>query len=182
MKKTKFSDLSEEKQLEAKSMYMNLYSVTEIADKYNVPRTSLTHYINKSWKVEREMQKADLFAHWSDVKKSQFTRISNAAVDIISKTIESMARRPDGVPANELKAVTALIESLDKITRLDEGKPTEITEEKPFSIEEVKKKLRLDPFSGADVEEVEFKEVIDTMIEEDKELFQELSKKPEEKQ
>jgi len=68
-----------------------------------------------------------------------------------------MALRPEGATPTELGKIAQVLESLDKITRLDDGKPTEITEEKPFAVDVLHKKIALDPF--AQVEEIEYKEI-----------------------
>ena len=57
------------------------------------------------------------------------------------------------------RAVSEVVEKLDKINRLDDGMPTEIKEERPFTVKEIKEKLLTDPFE--EIEEAEYKEVED---------------------
>jgi len=157
MKNKKVTQLTP-KQLEgAKEMYLSYHSVTEIASKYSLARTSVSYHANKYWKVDRELAKAELFQHFTSTKKAHFTRMSENAMKIIDKSLANMASKAEGATPAELGKIAQVLESLDKITRLDDGRPTEITEEKPFAIDVLHEKIRLDPF--ADVPEIEFKEV-----------------------
>jgi len=161
--KSKFSELPEDKQEEVKQRYLQGDSITSLAQIYGVARTSLSYHANRNWKKELELQRAELFSHFSNSKKSNFIKMSESAIRVMTRALEDMADRPMPPSIREAKDAAVILESLDKITRLDDGNPTDIIAEKPISISEIKKKLALDPFydEGEDIEEIEFKEVED---------------------
>lgn len=161
---SKFSELSEEKQEEVKQRYLQGDSITSLAQNYGIARTSLSYHANRNWKKELELARAELFSHFSNSKKANFIKMSESAIKVMTRALEDMADRPMPPSIREAKDAAVILESLDKITRLDDGNPTDIIAEKPISIKEIKQKLALDPFydEGEEIEEIEFKEVEDS--------------------
>lgn len=160
MSDSKFLDLPKEKQNEVKDKYLAGESLTSLAKEYGIARTSLSYHANKNWKVELELQRAELFSHFSKAKKANFIKMSESAIKVMTRALEDMADRDIPPSIREAKDAAVILESLDKITRLDDGSPTEIVAEKPISITELKAKLLLDPFSeGEEIEEIDYKEV-----------------------
>ena len=86
--------------------------------------------------------------------------MSNASIIIMTRALQELAKRDQPPSIAEAKRATEILESLDKISRLDENKPTEITEERPITTVELKERLSIDPFSGV-TEEVDYKELPD---------------------
>ena len=154
----KFTELSEEDQLKAKEMYLEYGSVTDIAKRYNVLRTSISYYANKKWKADRDLLRADLFASFNELKRATFTKMSESAIKVMTKALQHIAEREEAPTMREAKDVSAILESLDKITRLDEGKPTDIIQEKSDSIVEIQRKLNLDPFYTQEITDASFEE------------------------
>lgn len=160
MSDSKFLDLPKEKQNEVKDKYLAGESLTSLAKEYGIARTSLSYHANKNWKVELELQRAELFSHFSKAKKANFIKMSESAIKVMTRALEDIADRDIPPSIREAKDAAVILESLDKITRLDDGSPTEIVAEKPISITELKAKLLLDPFSeGEEIEEIDYKEV-----------------------
>jgi len=80
-KPKKMADLSNKEKEGCKALFMEYHSVAEIARVHNIARTSLSYHANKYWKVEREMNKAELFQHFTSTKKAHFTRMSENAIE-----------------------------------------------------------------------------------------------------
>jgi hypothetical protein len=157
---TKPKRLSKEQLSHAKRMFMNYESITQIAKSMEVARSSIQYHVKNSWDAEREMNKAELFHQLASTKKVHFTNISDAALKIMTRAIEDTANRSGEITLREAQTAAAILETIDKITRLDEGTPTDIisNQEKPMTIVEVQKKIALDPFADS-VPAVEYKEV-----------------------
>lgn len=149
-KKTKkansWSDLTKKQQEFAKEKYMEYQSIASIAKELDVPRTTIQYHANKYWDVEREMMKAELFQQFSSTKKQHFIEMSQKAMHIISKSLSHLAARDNPPTPREAKDATTILEALDKITRLDDGKPTEITEEKVMELKDIEAIAELVPF------------------------------------
>jgi transposase-like protein len=160
MSDKKFSDLTDDQKERLKQQYLEGASLSDLSNRYGIARTSLSYHANKKWKQELELQRAELFSHFSKSKKANFIKMSESAIKVMTRALEDMADRDIPPTIREAKDATVILESLDKITRLDDGNPTEIVAEKPISITEIKAKLKLDPFyEENEIEEIEFKEV-----------------------
>ena len=153
----KVTELTPEEIEDAKNMYLEHYSVAEIARKYDVGRTSMSYHANKKWKAEKEMMKSELFSRFTATKKESFTRMSSASIKVVTRALQALAERSEAPTVREAKDATAILEALDKITRLDDGNPTDIIAEKPANIKDIRAKLLLDPFG--DIEDVECKKI-----------------------
>ena len=154
----KFTELSTESQAEAKRMYLEHFSIAEIARQFDVSRQSMSYHANKYWKSEKDLLRAELFQQFTENKRTAFTRMSQAAIDVMTRALEEQARRIEAPSIREAKDAVAILEALDKITRLDDGNPTEILAEKPLSITSLKAKLALDPFNTMEIEDADFSE------------------------
>lgn len=155
-KKKTFKDLSVDEQEDMKKMYIEHYPLTHIAEKYDISRQSVSYHANKYWKEERDLMKADLFNHFSDTKKSSFVKISQDAIDVMTRALSHIKNNVEAPTLKDAKAAAEVISALDKIIRLDENKPTDITEDRAFDVIELKKKFNLDPFAA---EEAEYREI-----------------------
>jgi hypothetical protein len=143
----------------AKGMYLEYVPITEISKHFKVNRTTISYHANKYWRIERQMLKAELYAQFTDAKRANFTKMSEAAINIITKSLVELSTRNRAPTVQEAKAATQILESLDKITRLDEGTPTDIVAEKVTSIKDIKAKILLDPFATTDdIPEIEYTE------------------------
>jgi hypothetical protein len=158
-----FTELTKKKQSEIKAKYCEGLTVLSIAEEYGLKRQSLSWYAKKhGWDEEKRLRRAELFQAFSDDKKAIFTSVymkgSALLKRIMDDSIQEYNHNPR-MPVQErmklARAVSEVVEKLDKINRLDDGMPTEIKEERPFSVVEIKQKLKKDPF---EIEEIEFTE------------------------
>ena len=158
-KLNKYSELNEEEQEEMKQKFLNYLPISRIAREHSVSRTTLQYHATKHWNPVRESMRAETFGQFMDTKRETFVKMSTTSMSIIKSALDDLANRDVPPSMREAQMAVNVLVELDKITRLDDGAPTEITAEKPLSIDAVKKKIALDPFSK--VEEVAFKEVED---------------------
>jgi len=152
----KFTDFSDDEKEVMKQKYLNYVPVSKIAREHGVSRTTLQYHATTHWVPVRESMRAETFGEFMDTKRESFVKMSKTSMSIIKAALEELSNRDVPPTMREAQMAVNVLVELDKITRLDDGAPTEITAEKPLSIEAVKKKIRLDPFSA---EAVEFKEV-----------------------
>lgn len=137
-------------------------SATEVAKQLNVPRSSINYHIKKEdgWEFERNLCRAELLSKVSNAKSSDFATINSDLVTILKRSISTLAKREEPPTVNEAKSAAAILDVLDKITRLDDNTPTDIIQEqKIVTVGELQKKIKLDPFNT--VEETEYKEITD---------------------
>ena len=158
-KKKKVTDLTEQELAHAKQQYMEYKNISDIADQLGVARTSLSYHVNKKWKAEREVFKAELMHNFAANKRANFINISDSSIKVLQRALTDLANREIPPTMKEAKDAAAVIEALDKILRLDDNKPTDIisNQDKPIAQIDLRKKLSLDPF--AELEEGEYKEI-----------------------
>ena len=140
------------RQIEAmKVLYMDYTTISELAREYNVSRTTINWHINSNaWNAERKLMESEVLSSFSNAKKSDFVKMTQAAVNIMSRSLETLAKRQEAPTIGEATRAADILKTLDNILRLDEGKPTDIVEsqEKPITDSELKEKLAKDPFSN----------------------------------
>lgn len=145
----------------AKKMYMAYESITAVSKAVGIPRSTITYHVKKEdngWEFERSLCRTELLSKVSAAKSSDIAAMSSSAIIIIKRALDTLANRTDPPTVSEASRATAIFESLDKITRLDEGSPTDIIQsEKIVTVSELQKKIKLDPFNT--VEEIEYEEV-----------------------
>jgi len=130
-----------------KDEYMQYKNPTQIAKAVRCARTTVVHHIKK-WDVEREMKKAELFQTMSEAKQVEFTNMTQATITIMNRALAGLANRTEEPTMREAVMASDILATLDKITRLDDGNPTDIiSKDKALSIIEVKRKIASDPFS-----------------------------------
>ena len=151
------SDLTTQEMERAKEMYLDFHDVAEIARQLNVTRQALSYHANRYWKKELESRRADLLSNRDSNKVSLLLKMSQDAATIMTRALSQMARRTDPLTLREAKDAAAVYKELDTIMRLDEGKPTNITQDKAFDVITIQNKLKADPF--AQIEEVDVKQI-----------------------
>lgn len=163
--KTTWTKLSSEDKEKAKQLFMEHESIAFIAETFNVPRTSIQYHATQKsncWEVEREMMKAELFQKFSSTKRGAFIKMSDKAIKIITRSLGNLAEREHPPTTREAKDAVVILESLDKITRLDDGTPTEITGEKVMEMKDIEAIATLIPFKSKKknktVEEIVYQE------------------------
>lgn len=160
-KKRKSGERLTKKELEkAKRLYLNYESISDISKKLSMSRTSVSHHINKDggWKQERELRRAELLEKVSLSRGEDFAKMTASTITVLKRALEDLANRDTAPTVMEAKGASQILETLDKITRLDKGDPTEIIrEDKPTTVVELRKRLKNDPFAG-ELEDAEFRE------------------------
>lgn len=138
----------------AKQLYMDYMPVSEISRITGIHRSTINNHVQSKWKEQRDLAKAQLFDELTDIKKAHFIKLTDSAIRVLGRALDHMAKQENPPTIREAKDAAAVMEALDKITRLDENKPTDIIrEEKPITIVELREKMKIDPF--ADVPEAE---------------------------
>lgn len=156
---TKLTKKERESRLDAaKVLFMEYKSITEIAKLVGLPRTTIDHHAKTHWEHERALQKAELFNALADSKRVDFSRMTQSAITVMARALQSLATRDRAPNVHEAKKASEILDILDKITRLDDSSPTEIiANEKPITIVELKKKMAVDPF--VEIDEGEYQEI-----------------------
>lgn len=151
--------LDPEQEAYAKKQYMDNRSISDIARELDVPRTTLQNYVNASWRSERVLKENQLTAELADAKRSSINKIFSSSYKGLVTWVNRVTSSGYELRPHEAKTLLTIIESLDKITRLDDGNPTDIiSETKPISIIEVRKQImKADPFQ---IEDAAYKEIM----------------------
>lgn len=134
-----------------KEMYMKYTPLTEIAKQFKVVRATVNWHINSNaWHAERKLKENEVFSSFTDAKKTDFVKMTQAAVNIMARSLETLATRHEPPSMTEATRAADILKTLDNILRLDEGKPTDIVEnqDKPLTSKELKKKIQADPFAN----------------------------------
>ena len=146
--------------------YMDYVPATVIAEQFNVARTTVMHHIHKKWEQERGLLRAELYANLTQAKQADFNDITTNTIKILKRSLAHLADRADSPTLKEAVDSAKILDVLDKITRLDEGTPTDIISgEKPIEIVALRKRLAADPFQ---LEDATYKDVEDTDEESEK--------------
>lgn len=140
----------------ARALYFDYMSITKIAEVLGLGRTTIQNWVNKGWREARELDRVSAMKDFTQRKKADFMGITDASVQVLCRSIEHLKERDRAPTIQEMKGVAYVLEVLDRITRLDDGKPTEITHsETTQPAIEVLAKLKRDPlFDEAEYEEI----------------------------
>ena len=155
-KKTQKGKLTGKQISVMREMYMKYTPISEIANTFNVVRTTVVWHINSnSWQAERKMAESEIFNAFTDAKKTDFVKMTQAATQIMARSLNHLATRHEPPSMSEATKAADIFKTLDTITRLDDGKPTDIIEnqDKPLTSKELKKKIAADPFSNLEEED-----------------------------
>ena len=145
----------------AKSLYMRGMSVNEIQRQTGIAPKTLAkwrlgmhcHGDYQTWAEQRAKAIADNALEIALVNKEKLTDIFSIGCELIKKSLEARAQQNEPLDIKEAKLVTEIITSLDKMNRLESGKPTEIIEDmKPLSLEELRNAVMKDKFLDIEVE------------------------------
>ena len=158
---SKETKVSPTKLKKAKKLYMEYESISEAARATGISRSTLTYHVKKEdgWEYERNLARVELIENMKSAKKADFAKMTGSTITVLKRALHTLAQRDEPPTVNEAKGAASILEILDKITRLDEGEPTDIIHsEKPVTVVELKSKLKLDPFAD-DIQEIEYDEV-----------------------
>lgn len=155
--------LSKSKLDKAKQIYLSdaYPTISDVSRQTGISRSTISHHVKKEggWEYERNLARTELIAHIADAKKADFAKMTSSTITVLKRALSSLAERTDAPTINEAKGAAAILDILDKITRLDEGTATDIiASEKTVTVGALKSKLKLDPFSE-DIKEVAYEEI-----------------------
>ena len=128
--------------------FMNYVPISTLAVRYKVARSSINHHVTRGWEEERNLLRAELYETLSSSKQVDFNNITGNAISILKKSLANLANRKQSPTLKEALDASKILDVLDKITRLDEGNPTDIisNNDKTIEIIDLKKKMVNDPF------------------------------------
>lgn len=130
----------------AKEMYLNFRSIPEIAIETGINPRTLRYHADNYWSKERATQKSQFFEYIADNKRVQLVNITDRALTVIENSLRELAAKPY-IKVQEARMAAEILEKIDRILKLDEGKATSITTTAPpSSVLELKKRLKVDPF------------------------------------
>jgi len=152
---------------EAKRLYFNYWSPREISDflqqNYETVRKWVTRY---DWYKERE---ATIKDELSDLANRRAHQMNKVMTDGLDAMIEAVANAKKGATTiDDAEKISKMIANIDKLYRLQTGKPTEIKEERKYTSVEHKalgtkesllKALKDDPFMDVEYEDVTNKNI-----------------------
>jgi hypothetical protein len=161
--------MTEEELTRAKKDYMNYVPVAEIARKLNHKRETVQYHVNEKWRSERTLRKNTLSAEFADAKGALMNHTFSSSFKGIKAWVDTVTQPGYPMKPHEAKTLMSIIESMDKIMRLDQGSPTDIiSETRPVSVVEIRKQiLASDPFAPKQIEDTSFKEIEDENTESD---------------
>lgn len=137
---------TEEQLSAAKSLYLKYEPISAIEKTTGIGRSAIMYHIPK-WREIRDLAKSEVIDALSDGKKMLISSISKNGLEILAKSLAHLAASDRNLSVKEMRGVSDIIDSLDKIIKLDEGSPTEILAEvKPSTTFEIRKLLKSDPF------------------------------------
>lgn len=154
--------ISERKLAKAKALYMDYETVSEVSRQTGIARSTVSFHVKKEngWEYERNISRAELLDQMQTARKADFAKMTGSTIIVLKRALQTLAERADPPSVQEAKGAASILDILDKITRLDDGNPTDIiASEKPATVIEIREKLKLDPFQ--EVKEIEYEEITD---------------------
>ena len=138
--------LDKAKLAEAKTLYMNFRSIPDIAEATGLNARSIRYHADNTWNKERSLEKERFFEYLTENKKHQLVNITDRALTIIENSLRDMASKPV-IKIQDARMAADILEKIDRILKLDEGKATSITTTAaPSTVFELRKRLKIDPF------------------------------------
>lgn len=132
-----------------RSLYLDHVPVTQIARETGIKRTTVQYYVNNYWKNERETVKTELLTEIAGSKAPSLLKIRDLSLKMLLQGLKELELRDRPLSIQEARNLATILESIDKIVKLDAGSPTDILAAvKPSSPRDIKKRLEdCDPFN-----------------------------------
>lgn len=155
-----------------KQMYFLGFSLEEITHQFPVSVKTLRFYVfgvsddgtdPLCWyKQKKEVDKTGVMPYIRG-KVDALEKATGMAYRLLTRGLEGVAERVDSgdyqFTVDEVKKLSDVVANLDKLVRLETGKPTDINEVVNISLKEAREILRNDPFIMAEYKEVKKEEV-----------------------
>ena len=182
MELDKVSKLDRKTREQAKILYLSDYEMLDICDKLNIDMPTLRFYIfgedgrgsnEKCWfHIKKSINSVTVSAYIRD-KISILDKTAGIALDILhnnlQRTASKLATDDEFVlSVDDMKKLAGIVVDMDKMVRLESGKPTDIVDEiKTMTVADARRILLEDPFAP-EVVEAEIIEIPE--IEKDKDI------------
>ena len=142
---------------QAKVLYFSDYSIEEICAKLNLDSFDLSRLIkgadgkNRGWaRLKKQMNPAAIIAYMTE-KRNVLEKTAGLALNILQKNLDRMNKQvtEDGeiLSVKEMQMLSQLFSNIDKVIRLEDGRPTNISQHQGLTQEEARKILQSDPFA-----------------------------------
>lgn len=151
-------------------MFFGDYQILDIAEVLNVDIDTIKFYIfgedgsgnNKNcwYQMKKELAPTSVAIYIKDKVKA-LEKTAGVAHGILAKSLMDLSKEvEDGKELSiaDMKDLASIVTSIDKIVRLETGKPTEVHEFVTLSVNEAKHVLANDPFFQAEYKVLENKE------------------------
>jgi len=145
---------------EAKALYFKYWTPREIAtflqQNYETVRKWVTRY---DWHKEREAQTLTEVQNNVMRRSNQMNRVMTDGLETIAQFVEQT--KQGHVTGEDAERISKMLANIDKLYRLQTGKPTEIKEERKYTVnteikskEDMIKAITEDPFIEANFKDV----------------------------
>ena len=134
---------------EVMSMYLYGHTIKEISEKYDISPATLTSWVKKyKWDNLREEVLVDVHREGIRPFANKASMLSRQGIEILTDQLKKLQLSGKELKISEMKALTEMIVNLYKIGNIEQGKPTEITQQQSMREMklELKKIIRDDPF------------------------------------
>lgn len=112
---------------------------------------------NNGWYSEREKLQGEILETVVKANEKSLNRIVDMGTSIIIKTLENLHMKTEAVTVREAKEVGDIVKNIDKIMKLNDGKPTDIKKSVRITQDKLKSKLdrlaEVDPYGAYSKEE-----------------------------
>ena len=130
----------------AESLYMTYITPTEIAKETGIPRTTIVYHAQTYWRPKRELLKTEFMQAVYSGKVEAFTAITKGSMQIMTRALKHMTTRKQPPTLKEALDAAKLLDTIDKIGRLDE----EASKEESNSRDQVNSEQLLQRLKQAD--------------------------------
>lgn len=119
------SNLKLEERIQIRTDYLSGFSVTELMDKYKRSKDLILKILNDDDKIARRLAEEGILQKMS-AETNKIIEIKDEATDVLRLAITSVKEADQ--PHLFLDKLAKAIETLDRIQRLNQSRPTEITD------------------------------------------------------
>lgn len=151
-------------------MYFGDYQLMDISEVLNIDLDTLNFYIfgedgtgrnEKCWYAIKKQLAPTSVAIYIKDKVKALEKTAGIAHSILAKSLTDLRIEVENgkeLSITDMKDLATIISSMDKIVRLETGKPTEVHDFVTLSVQEAKNVLANDPFFNAEFKIVNEKE------------------------
>ena len=182
MNDIQISKLDRKTREQAKILYLSDYEMNDICEKLNIDMPTLRFFVfgedgrgtnEKCWfNIKKSINSVVVSAYVRD-KISVLDKTAGMALDILHTHLMKLSRDDDAIlSVDDLKKLAAIVVDMDKMVRLESGKPTDIVDEiKHMSLADARRILLEDPFAPEIVEAELITDIVEIPeIEKDKDI------------